>query len=443
MTVDWRKLFIDGIIISFCWFGAYFIRTLLEPLFGYEINPFVSYIIAYPFILFAWVITALYSGVYRKYGNKGISSVITGFKAWIISVLISMSFAYLFRELHLARSVILMFSLICFIALTIKHYASVEEVERKALIIGTGSLAIRIMQKVEDLLRINILGIVSIKKDDIGKKIDKYEVIGKLSDIKNIIKEKNIDTIIFAEENIPFPAVMDMISSLSELGLSVMVASDEFKAIKYGFDVEFVGGIPLVEFSNISTSPLYELIKRIMDITLSSILLVLLFPVFLIIALAIKIDSEGPVFFIQNRVGKDGKIFKVIKFRTMFHKTPKYSLSPRSPEDPRITRVGRFLRRWSLDELPQIINVLKGEMSLVGPRPEMPQIVQEYLPWQKERLKVKPGITGLWQIIGRKNLPLEQNLQYDILYIKTRSLLLDIIIILKTVPAVLKGKGAY
>lgn len=443
MTIDWRRLFSDALIISVCWFGAYFIRIALEPIFGYEINPFSSYVIAYPFILTAWVITAFYSGVYRMYRAEKISDIITGFKAWLISVLTSMSFAYLFRELLLARSVLIMFSVICFIALTIKHYAFVEEKERKGFIVGTGPLAIRIMQKVEDFLKINIVGIISSKKEDIGKKIDRYDVIGKLSDMKDIIKERKIDTVIFAEETLPFSAVMDMVASLSEIGVSAMVASDEFKAVKYGFDVEFVGGIPLVEFGNINTSPLYEFIKRIIDIVLSLVLLLFCLPIFAIIAMAIKIDSEGPVFFIQKRVGKDGKLFDVIKFRTMYHKTPKYSLSPRSVDDPRITKVGRFLRRWSLDELPQLINVLKGEMSLVGPRPEMPQIVQEYLPWQRERLKVKPGLTGLWQIIGRKNLPLEQNLQYDILYVRTRSLLLDIIIILKTLPVVLKGKGAY
>lgn len=436
-------MFPDAIIISISWFGAYFLRTALEPLFGYEINPFRSYIVAYPFILFAWVITALYAGVYRKYLRRKIGDIVTGFKAWLISVLISMSFAYLFRELYLARSVILIFSAVCFVSLTIRHYAFVEEGVRKTLIVGVGSLAIRIMQKLEDIANADIQGIVSIRREDVGKRIDKYEVVGSISDIRKLITDKGIDLVIFAEESMPFSAIMNIISSLSDLNTSVMVASDEFRAIKYGFDVEFVGGIPLVELGNFSFYPLYELVKRLFDIVVSFILLILLSPLFLVISIAIKLDSEGPVFFVQKRVGKDGKLFDLIKFRTMYHKTPKYSLSPRRADDPRITRLGRFLRRWSLDELPQLINVLKGDMSLVGPRPEMPQIVQEYLPWQRERLKVKPGITGLWQIIGRKDLPLEQNIQYDILYVRTRSFLLDIIIMFKTIPVVLKGKGAY
>lgn len=443
VRTDWRNLILDALIISICWFSAYFLRVSLTPVFGYKINPFVNYVIAYPLILVSWISVAFYSGVYEKYRAKNISDIITGFKAWIISVLVSMTFAYIFRELHLARSVLIMFSIICFIALTVKHYAFAEEIERKAVVVGTGYLAIRIIQKLEDLTNTKIYGIISTKKEDVGKQIDKYKVVGTLSELKNIIKEKGINKVIFAEESIPFHAVMDIISTLSEPGLSIMLASDEFKAVKYGFDVEFVGGIPLVEFGQITTSPAYEFVKRIMDFSVSLILLIVLAPLFAIIAIAIKLDSPGPIFFVQKRVGKDGKLFDVIKFRTMYKDTPKYSLSPRNPDDPRITKVGRFLRRWSLDELPQLINVLKGEMSLVGPRPEMPQIVQEYLPWQKERLKVKPGITGLWQIIGRKNLPLEQNIQYDILYVRNRSILLDIIILLKTIPVVIKGKGAY
>lgn len=443
MLSDLRKLASDALIISVCWFGAYFLRTLLEPLFGYNINPLKSYLIAYPFILIFWTITAFHSGVYKKYTNKNIGHIVTGFRAWLISVLISMSFGYLFRELQLARSVILMFSVICLLALTIKHYAFAEEKERKALIVGTGTLAVRIMQKIEDLTDITIQGVISTKKEEIGKKVDKYKVVGKISDIKDIIAEKKIDVIIFAEESMPFPALMNTVSSLSDMNISVMVASDEFRAIRYGFDVEFVGGIPLVELGSFTHRPLYELAKRITDVAVSATLLVILAPIFLIIAVAIKLDSKGPVFFVQKRVGKDGKLFNMIKFRTMYHGVPKYSLSPRSADDPRITRVGRLLRRWSLDEIPQLINVLKGDMSLVGPRPEMPQIVQEYLPWQRERLKVRPGITGLWQIIGRKNLPLEQNIQYDIVYVRMRSFILDLIILLKTIPVVLRGRGAY
>jgi lipopolysaccharide/colanic/teichoic acid biosynthesis glycosyltransferase len=161
------------------------------------------------------------------------------------------------------------------------------------------------------------------------------------------------------------------------------------------------------------------------------------------IALGIRRDTKGPVFFKQERVGRDGKRFLIYKYRTMHVEAPPYDYAPTAEEDPRITRFGRWLRRTSLDELPQLLNVLRGEMSMVGPRPEMPFLVDKYEPWQRRRLDVKPGITGLWQVIGRKNLPLHLNMQYDFYYIKNQSLLLDLEILFRTIPAVLKGKGAF
>jgi lipopolysaccharide/colanic/teichoic acid biosynthesis glycosyltransferase len=164
---------------------------------------------------------------------------------------------------------------------------------------------------------------------------------------------------------------------------------------------------------------------------------------FALIAVAVKLESRGPVLFGQRRVGKDGRLFRVYKFRTMQARTPAYALAPRARADARVTQVGRLLRRWSLDELPQLWNVLTGDMSLVGPRPEMPFLVREYQPWQRRRLLVRPGITGLWQVVGRKELPLHRNVEYDLYYVRHRGWVLDATILLRTIPAVLFRRGAY
>ncbi|HNT36382.1 MAG TPA: sugar transferase, partial [bacterium] len=160
-------------------------------------------------------------------------------------------------------------------------------------------------------------------------------------------------------------------------------------------------------------------------------------------ALGIRLSSKGTILFKQERVGKGGKIFVLYKFRTMYMDVPNYEEAPTRSDDPRVFGFGRFLRRSSLDEIPQLINVLKGDMSMVGPRPEMPFIVEKYDVWQRRRLLVKPGITGLWQIIGRKDLPLHANLEYDLYYVQNMSLFNDILILLKTIPVVFFGKGAY
>jgi exopolysaccharide biosynthesis polyprenyl glycosylphosphotransferase len=187
----------------------------------------------------------------------------------------------------------------------------------------------------------------------------------------------------------------------------------------------------------------YKVLKRFLDETMSLTLLVLTLPFWIVAIVAIKLDSAGPVFFRQERVGYQGRKFLIYKFRSMYVGAPRYAKTPHSTRDPRITRVGAWLRKTSVDELPQLINVIKGDMSMVGPRPEMPFIVEKYKPIYRYRLSVLPGMTGLWQVSGRTDKPLEENIKYDLYYIKNQSLLLDLVILLRTFPTVLLGKGAY
>jgi lipopolysaccharide/colanic/teichoic acid biosynthesis glycosyltransferase len=170
--------------------------------------------------------------------------------------------------------------------------------------------------------------------------------------------------------------------------------------------------------------------------------LVALVPLFALIAIVIKLDSPGPVFFRHYRVGKDGNKFILWKFRSMKVDVSKYAVSPQSTTDTRLTRIGRLIRRLSIDELPQLINVLKGEMSLVGPRPEMPFIVELYRSAEYERSTVKPGITGLWQISPARAFPIHETLQYDLYYIRNQNFWLDCAILLRTIAAVIHGVGA-
>jgi lipopolysaccharide/colanic/teichoic acid biosynthesis glycosyltransferase len=202
---------------------------------------------------------------------------------------------------------------------------------------------------------------------------------------------------------------------------------------------------------------LRDIVRRCLDIVVSLAVLGLLLPLFAVIACAIKMDSPGPVIYKQKRCGRDGKEFTFYKFRSMFerdrkdekreeefkhyieHQLPKGKVINRHD----ITRVGRILRKTSCDELPQFINVLKGDMSLIGPRPPIPYEVKHYKKWHKDRLLIKPGISGLWQIYGRGNMPCDSSIFLDLIYVINRSLSLDIKLMLKTIPAVLLGKGAY
>jgi exopolysaccharide biosynthesis polyprenyl glycosylphosphotransferase len=204
----------------------------------------------------------------------------------------------------------------------------------------------------------------------------------------------------------------------------------------------------------VERSRTYDILKRVMDISVASLILLLFLPVIPVIVLLIKLDSRGPILFRQRRVGKSGREFDFYKFRSMHTGAENViaSLRPLSgvdgpvfklKEDPRVTGTGRFLRRSSLDELPQLLNVLKGDMSVVGPRPNLPSEVSQYLPWQRRRLDVTPGITCYWQIAGRSHIGFQEWMRLDLEYIRNRSLITDLKIILKTIPAVIARKGAY
>jgi exopolysaccharide biosynthesis polyprenyl glycosylphosphotransferase len=200
-----------------------------------------------------------------------------------------------------------------------------------------------------------------------------------------------------------------------------------------------IDGLLISSLGHVKEQPLYSGFKRVFDVLFAGLTLVFTLPVGAIIAALIKAESPGPAIFIQQRVGLNGRLFKVYKFRTMYSDAPQYSYSPQAPSDERITKFGRFLRRTSLDELPQILNVLKGDMSLVGPRPEMPFIVQEYQPHHWLRLRVKPGITGLWQLSADRAFLIHENLDYDLYYIRNQGFFMDIAILLHTFFFAMRG----
>jgi exopolysaccharide biosynthesis polyprenyl glycosylphosphotransferase len=254
--------------------------------------------------------------------------------------------------------------------------------------------------------------------------------------------ELGVELVVIALPSASFERNQHLVEMCVAAGVQYAIVPNAYEKFIQNIELFEIGSIPLLRRRAHRVSFYYLAMKRLTDFVLAAFFITVLSPLYLLIATAIKVESEGPVIFKQKRVGLRGREFSFYKFRSMFTTAPKYERSPADPRDPRITRVGRWLRRTSLDELPQLFNVLRGDMSLVGPRPEMPFIVANYTPLERQRLEAKPGITGVWQISAVRGEPIHQNLEYDLFYLENRSLLLDLAIVIKTMLSVIRGIGA-
>lgn len=316
---------------------------------------------------------------------------------------------------------------------------------RNVLIYGAGACGQKLQSKfrIVPTLGLNLIGFLDDDRRKSGTMVERYRVLGGRHDLERLIGLHKVSEVFIALPDEDEDHVMDIVAHCEALGVRYHVVPRFYHLFNYKLRIESLDSVPLVTRADRSQNLIGQLAKRVLDLTLSASVLLIGSPVFLLAALMIKRESKGPVFFVHTRIGKDGKPFKMIKFRTMHTHLGGDAPTPNSPYDPRITRIGRYLRRYSLDELPQFINVLTGEMSIVGPRPEMPFIVENYTPMERERLRAKPGITGMWQISYARTQAIHDNVDYDLYYIENQSLLLDLVIIALTGIAVVKGTGAY
>ncbi|MFN2167252.1 MAG: sugar transferase, partial [Anaerolineae bacterium] len=280
-------------------------------------------------------------------------------------------------------------------------------------------------------------------------------VLGCVQDVPCLAQEHAVDEIIFALPLRAHGAIEQLVLALQEQPVRVRIVPDLFDLAMSRATIEDFNGLPLVGLRDPAIDGFDRVVKRAFDLVVASLTLLIAWPVMVLVALAIKLDSPGPVLFVQERVGENGRSFRMLKFRSMVvnaeHLVPAAQadggkgdvIFQKSPNDPRITRVGRVIRRTSLDELPQLFNVLGGEMSLVGPRPELPLLVEHYENWQRRRFAVPPGITGWWQINGRSERMMHLHTEDDLYYIQNYSPLLDIQILWRTIGVVVRGRGAY
>ncbi len=340
---------------------------------------------------------------------------------------------------------------------------------RNALIVGSGengkNLAINLF--LNDHLGLNLIGFLDDELP-LGKVVfNRAKVVGRVSELKDIVKVFEVQEVIVSLENVDHGRLINVLETATSTDAVVKISSPLYDVVPARLFIEKYGNLPVVGISQFSPSPFLEGYKRVFDSALALFGLLLLLPIFGVIAAMIRLDSRGPILFAQTRIGKNGRPFKFYKFRSMTigsdrdkdrektvlefmqdkskvktKPTAKTSTATKIVNESRVTPVGRFLRKTSLDELPQLLNVLKGDMSLVGPRPCLPFEWDHYEEWHKRRLSVMPGCTGMWQVAGRSVVGFEDMVVLDLYYIQNASVLLDFGLLLKTLPVMLFGSGA-
>ncbi|MEO8233186.1 MAG: sugar transferase [Ignavibacteriota bacterium] len=456
-------LLIDFFMINAAWFVYSYIR-LQTGWFNLLVAPefFVPMFVTY----FYWLIIFIFVGMYRTwFASSRFDEISSLFKATFFGIFLLFFLIFLDDYLHNvsnATRILIFIYWGLFLFFVGSGRIFIRSVQRNLLIKGIGrrcGLVVGYNPKGKEVLDsiknapalgIDIQAFVAVRNENIGREYDGINVEGTTDQLVEIIEKYNAKEIIIALEKEDHDVLVDVISKTEGKNLSLKIVPDLYEILSGQARTSQIYGIPLIDIMPELMPEWEKKIKRIMDIFVSLLLLIFSSPILILTAIGIKIDSKGPVLFKQERLGQNGKPFNVLKFRSMIVDAEKYSGPVWSQkDDPRVTRMGKFVRRVRIDEIPQMYNVLKGEMSLVGPRPEREFFVEKLskeIPYYKRRLKVRPGVTGWAQIKHKYDETIEDvkiKLRYDLFYIENMSIRMDFKILLRTVYVVIFGKGHY
>jgi undecaprenyl-phosphate galactose phosphotransferase len=416
-------------------------------------------------IVFIFEFNRLYTAEVIRSRSKQIAAVIKSLMAGSFYIFMT---TLLIMSLDLTDTgiLVLLFSAVAFSLLYIIRIEILRNViireslkEYNILLVGDGYTARKLSDEVlsRENQNVCIKGLLDDRYNK-GAEIGPQgiKVLGKIDELTSLIStDTNIDEVIICSDTISLSEIFSVIDHCIDLNIPVKIASGKLKVISDHFKTDTYFGLPVVDLTPSRTS---NLIKRIVDIILSVIGIILLIPVYLIITLLIKLTSSGPILYKHDRIGLNGRTFKFYKFRSMtvsdeddplrkemmlkfMKENIQQDETAKIINHNRLTPIGAFLRKYSLDELPQLFNVLKGDMSLVGPRPCLPYEFENYEPWQRRRVAVIPGCTGLWQITGRSLVTFNDSVLMDLYYINKRSVVFDFALILKTIPVIIFSKG--
>ncbi len=455
---------VDALVIVLALYLATFIRPALDALpFIARLGPGVLTPLPL-YILFpvGWV--GLFTAFDLYDGKKYIRAVDEFAALSLASVLAAVTLAgilYLsFRDV--SRAQYLLFVILAYagfvawraaarVAFRIRQFNNHASV-RRILIVGTGPIGRRVEERLEHAedYALQLVGFI----DDQPAESFAGKLLGSMPELRRKVEQYSISDVIVALPPHFYDQVRSAVSCLSDVPVRVWIALGFFDLALYRTATEDFAGLPLLDLRASALDDYERMVKRAFDLTVGLLAFILALPLLGIIALMVFLQDGSPILFRQKRVGENGKLFDMLKFRSMVKNAEQLrhmvethdeagNLIHKSKDDPRVTPLGRFLRRYSLDELPQLINVLRGDMSLVGPRPELPDLVEKYQPWQRGRLAVPPGITGWWQVTGRSDKVMHLHTEDDLYYLQNYSIWLDLQIIMRTIWVVLIGRGAY
>jgi Undecaprenyl-phosphate glucose phosphotransferase len=449
----------DLSILTACWIGAFYLRfnTPFIPITK-GVPLFKDYLILLVFVLAIWIGALHLSGVYDRFFNRT-QELKALLKANFIALMTLVFLTFFFQRTEYSRLVFLYFALLSFLTLFLSriflkgYYVSIQKrhfSSERILIVGARELAQGVAGTIRNHpeLGLEVAGFLTRVPQKVGTQIQGIKVLGVYEEIDQVIQTHGIHLVIFAMPLTGHQKLEELLNRIRNEMVDIKIVPDLYRFISLRGGVEEFDGLP---FINLRESPMVgwnRVQKRSFDLILAFLVLILTAPLLVLIALAIKITSPGPVLYRQVRMGLDGRVFEMLKFRSMVIGAEKET-GPvwAQKEDPRRTPLGRFIRKMSLDELPQLINVLRGEMSLVGPRPERPELIESFkdkIPRYMLRHKMKAGMTGWAQIHGwRGNTSLEKRIESDLYYIENWSLLLDWKILIKTLWKGIISKEAY
>jgi exopolysaccharide biosynthesis polyprenyl glycosylphosphotransferase len=459
----------DSVVIGAAFLLAYFLRANIQ---GYpsaifeslhKLPPLWDYLWMILIVIPIWITSLSQIGVYKEIREKSFGNILWNiFDASLLAILIFSAFAFLLKLDVQSRTFIIILFICTFLMLSaekIVALASLRYIRRKGynyrviLIVGSGERAKKFISIIKSHPHwgFRILGLVD-EEDRVGMTVEDHRVIGSFNDIARILDENVVDEVMFILPRRWLSSLEDYLKICEEVGVKATVAMDFFNTDIARPVVTEIHGLPLLTFNAVPYNIWHLAVKRLTDVVVSACGLILLSPLFLTVSLMIKMTSKGPVFFRQTRCGLNGRGFTIYKFRTMAVDAEKrlselMEFNEREgpvfkiQNDPRITRIGSVLRKTSLDELPQLLNVLKGDMSLIGPRPPLPAEVKRYDRWQRRRLSLRPGIACIHEVVARRDKDFEGWIRLDLEYIDNWSLSLDARILTKTILTVFRGNG--